>query len=65
MCRHELILEADLRCELCILHQALSQPHKYGIEGDGTVEEGQNKQEKGKLGVGKGVGEGKVIEEGS
>jgi hypothetical protein len=40
MCRRNLILETDLRREFRILHQSLSQLHKYCVVGDYTVEKG-------------------------
>jgi hypothetical protein len=40
MCRRNLILETNLRREFRILHQSLSQLHKYCVVGYDTVEEG-------------------------
>ena len=65
MCRHEFILETDLRTELSVLHQPLSELHNYGVEGDDSVEEGKDEEEEGELRVGQGVGEGEEVQGGS
>ena len=62
MCRHKLILETDLRTELSVLHKSLCELHNYGVEGDGSVEEGKDQEKEGELRVGQGVGEGEEVE---